>query len=100
MFSKTIKNTLDIKNWDIKNIEIIDDYGEPLVDPEDPTGYDFIPEEYHEEMTLMQTAKYYQLTPTYLNEEIGFDVYVRMSSYIKAFNYSHPKKKGQIRPGR
>lgn len=84
----------------MKHIQLLDDYGTPIKDPEEPTGYDFVPEEYHEEMSLLQTAKFYKMTPTYLNEEISFDFFVRMSNYIKAFNYNHPKKRGQIPPGR
>lgn len=92
-------NIYETSEWDIKSIQICDDYGRPVVDPDMPTGYDYIPDEYHEEMNMLQTAKFYGLTPTYLNEDIGYDVFVRMSAYIKAFNYSHPKKRGQIPPG-
>lgn len=49
-------------------------------------------------MNLLQTAKYYGLTPSYLNEEIAYDYFVRMSAYIKAYNWTYPKKKGQIPP--
>lgn len=96
---RVVKNTYEVSEWDIKNINLCDDWGRPLSDPDEPTGYDYIPEEYHEEMNLIQVAKHYGLTPTYLNEEVSYDFFVRMSAYVKAFNYSHPKKKGQIPPG-
>lgn len=96
---RVVKNTYEVSEWDIKHINLCDDWGRPLSDPDEPTGYDYIPEEYHEEMNLIQVAKHYGLTPTYLNEEVSYDFFVRMSAYVKAFNYSHPKKKGQIPPG-
>jgi len=97
---KTISGGLDVQTWDIKHIKLVDDYGEPIIDPDEPTGFDFVPEEWHDEMSLVQTAKYYGLTPVFLDEGIGFDQYTRMAMYVKAFNYNHPSKKGQIRPGR
>lgn len=87
-----------ISDWDLKNIKITDDWGRPIRDEDEPTGYDFVPEEFHEEMNLLQCAKYYNVTPTYLNEEISYDFFLRMSAYIKAFNWSYPSKKGQIPP--
>lgn len=95
-----MERVAEISEWDIKGIELCDDYGEQYYDPEVPTGYSFIPEEHHEEMSMLSTAKYYKCTFKYLNEEIPFDFMVRMQNYIKAYNYTYPKKRGTLRPGR
>lgn len=97
---KTLVNVEEVNEWDIKNIPLVDDYGEPLIDPDEPTGFSFVPDEWHDEMQVLQTAKYYGFTPKYLNEEIGLDEFVRYSMYVKVFSYNHPKKKGQIPPWR
>ena len=97
---KTLEKVEEISEWDIKGIELCDDYGEPYHDPEVPTGYTFVPDHHHEEMSMLSTAKYYKCTFKYLNEEIPFDQMVRMQNYIKAYNYTYPKKRGTLRPGR
>ena len=96
----TLDRANDTNEWDIKSIELCDDWGEPYIDKDVPTGYSYLPEEWHEEMSILSTAKYYKVTFKYLNEEIPFDQMVRMQIYIKAYNYTYPKKRGQIRPGR
>ena len=96
----TLARVEEVSEWDIKGIELCDDYGEPYFDPDVPTGYSYVPEDYHEEMSMLSTAKYYKCTFKYLNEEIPFDQMVRMQNYIKAYNYTYPKKRGTIRTGR
>lgn len=100
MCNRTFCRIEEINEWDLKNIQLQNDYGEPLSDPDEPNGFSFVPEIYHEEMMIVQTAKYYNVSFNYLNVDISYDSLMRLQQYIKAFNYSYPKKRGQIPPGR
>ena len=89
----------DVSDWEINDIELVDDYGEPLSGDE-PTGTDFIPDEGKISMEIMQICKYYGWSYKQVHEEMPYHAYVHAGALIKAFEYRYPKRRGQIKPGR